>query len=305
MKPTMTDEKNWYYFMGGKSCGPCTKSQLVGLVISQKIERTTPVWTPSDELDWAPLESVISLKDELPPPLPNGGKIPDVVSTTLALPTFSDRDEKVGPNIHSSRVVDPKISKLVVEHSEQSKDFPHPWRRYLARILDTSVHGTIVFFVFTTCLYFVVPRAGAQFANFIGNQKSAALEFFLVVLLAPALNALFIGYTGGSLGKWIFGVKVVRSDGRSPGYLLALKRELLVWVYGMGLGVPLINLVTFAHQYSRLKKDNEMSWDRTLNLKVVYRRDGALNVLLIVVGLLLLVMLRAMATCTKGPLCYG
>jgi hypothetical protein len=56
--------------------------------------------------------------------------------------------------------------------------------------------------------------------------------------------APMIGLTGVSIGKWLFGGKVVKPSGKPIGVLAAFGRELQVWFHGLFFGVPLISLFT-------------------------------------------------------------
>lgn len=263
----MSEELKWYYSVGGKSVGPFAKDQLLALVFSDAISKTTPIWTPEGNQEWKPLEQVFSLKEELPPPLPSVSPAPSQSASNAEKPTLME--------VH---------------------DTPHPWRRYLARILDTTINGSIIFIALAALFFAVDPNSATRFFNYIGDSKNQFIDLFLTCLLAPFINAAFIGFTGGSIGKWLFGVKVVNQQGNAIGYRTALYREFLVWLYGMGLGIPLINIGAFLHQHSQLNKNKITSWDRDLNLKIIYRPHGALQSFLSVLGVFLILVIRAILT---------
>lgn len=145
---------------------------------------------------------------------------------------------------------------------------PHPWRRYFARTLDTTVNGAIVWFIGAIIVSVLFPKDAPLYLALTKGQLSAAL---LTILLAIPLNALLIGLTGGTLGKWFFGVKVCGVDGQTPGLYAALRRELLVWIKGMAFGIPLVCLFTFGSAYSMLKRTGTTSWDSQLGTEVRYR----------------------------------
>ena len=142
----------------------------------------------------------------------------------------------------------------------------------------------------------VAPTEANRFFSFIGDPKNKFIDIFLTCLIVPFANAAFIGFTGSSIGKWFFGVKIIDQTGKQIGYSLALKREFLVWIHGLGLGIPLISFFTALHQKSQLEKNKITSWDKDLNLRVVYRTSGALQYLLSIVGVALIVLIYAALT---------
>jgi len=249
------DEVIWYCLQNEKSLGPFSKNQLIQLAFSSAIPKDTLIWTSSQNQQWRPLEGVFNLKEELPPPLP------------------STQSQSLQP-----------IGATPVGTANLEADLPHPWRRYFARLLDNIVNGSVIWIAIGLMLAAVAPSKAKRFFNFIGDRKNEFANIFLTCLIAPFANAAFIGFTGSSLGKWFFGVKVIDHSGRAIGYTLALKREFLVWLYGIGLGIPLVSFCTALHQKSQLEKDKTTSWDRDLNLQVVYRKSGVLQYFLSLVG---------------------
>ena len=259
----MSEELKWYYSVGGKSIGPFSRDQLLALVFSNAISKETPIWTPGGTQEWKPLEQVFSLKDELPPPLPSAPIAQSQPSSNIDVAKISD-----------------------------AHDRPRPWKRFLARTLDTTTNGRIIYFVLGALFFAVDPHNATRFFNYIEDYKgNGAAKLILIFLLAPFINAAFIGFTGSSIGKWLFGVKVVNQAGIPIGYRMALYREFLVWFYGLGLGIPLIIIGASLYQRYQLDKNKITSWDRKLNLKIVYRPNGGLQVFLSILGVLLTVVM--------------
>jgi hypothetical protein len=103
-------------------------------------------------------------------------------------------------------------------------------------------------------------------------------------LLAIPFNALLIGLTGGSLGKWLFGVKVL--DRNQPiGFGPALFRAGSVWLNGLGLGIPIISLFTLIASFRTLQKAGATSWDQSEGYTVAYRPKGNRLVIGMLVGI--------------------
>lgn len=152
-----------------------------------------------------------------------------------------------------------------------SKDWddttPHPWRRYAARLTDIIVLGSIAWFIMGVVLYSVNPGAADQM--FSGESNMAADGMFNLLLVLPII-AVLVGLTGSSLGKWVFGIRVSK-DGKPIGFLRALKREFSVWFFGMGIGFPLVSLVTLILSFNRLKDANVTRWDAKGGFVVTHR----------------------------------
>ena len=111
---------------------------------------------------------------------------------------------------------------------------PHPWRRYFARGIDLALVGLPVSFV----QYVLLHRNYTTVSRW-EDIVCALIGWGLLLLLEPLLLARF----GTTAGKWCMGITVTRPDGERLSYSEALNRTALVWFYGAGLGLPLVELV--------------------------------------------------------------
>lgn len=129
---------------------------------------------------------------------------------------------------------------------------PHPLRRYLARAIDLTLTGILVSFVQFMLLHH----------NLVNISKA---EIFLcglagwglLVLIEPLLLSRF----AATAGKWCMGITVTRPDGERLSYSEALNRTALVWFYGAGLGLPLVELVCSYLSYRRYTRGEELAWE--------------------------------------------
>ena len=129
---------------------------------------------------------------------------------------------------------------------------PRPWRRYFARGIDLSLVRLPVSFVQYVLLhsnYTPVSRWEAIVCALIG--------WGLLLLLEPLLLSRF----GTTAGKWCMGITVTRPDGEKLSYNEALNRTALVWFYGAGLGLPLVELVCSYLSYRRYTRGGELTWE--------------------------------------------
>jgi uncharacterized RDD family membrane protein YckC len=170
---------------------------------------------------------------------------------------------------------------------------PHPWRRYIARTLDNLVLGSLTWMLIYAAILLLTPAATADRVFAALDRPEARLVNIVVtqILVIPG-NALMIGLTGVSLGKWIFGVRVSK-DGAPIGVVRALRRELGVYSLGQGLGIPVLSLILPLLAFNRLQSGKAAVWDRAQDLTVSYRpqsRSTTIWMWLAVVGAMALVM---------------
>lgn len=174
---------------------------------------------------------------------------------------------------------------------------PHPWRRLLARLLDTAVSGSITFFAIGVLLSIVAPEDAVRFLASLGGSR--IVEAVLTCVVAVPLNAVLVGWTGGSLGKWLFGVRVL--DGRRVpiGLSPAVEREIWVLFEGLGMGIPFVAPITGYYAFRTLRDTGVTNWDAERSLVVVHREPGIRQVIGSTVGgVLLLCLLASLALLT-------
>ena len=160
---------------------------------------------------------------------------------------------------------------------------PHPWRRYFARQLDTTISGLIAEVVLIWGLSAVDPEAGGHLVNIL-TTVGVYFQTMIIVALAVVPNALIVGLSGTSIGKWIFGIRVQRPDGRPIGVVRAVEREIRVLVGGLGLGIPLISLVTMITNCMGLVEKGSTGWDRDMRNVIPQRPNNVAQIVLSLLG---------------------
>ena len=256
--------EEWYYLRDGDSRGPQNTDVLAALYHRGEVSRETLVWRLGAER-WKPICEVLPEISKIPPPLPtieSAGTLlaqPRLVttSTSPSLPDLTRDALSTGPSISAQQWTDTSA---------------HPWRRYFARMLDTLTNGAIVIFIAAVALAFIAPERMKDFTSALDNKLLGTIA---MCLAAMPLNALLIGLTGGSFGKWLFGVRVLTLDGRPIGFMQALSREGVVAVQGLGLGIPIVSLFTCVAAFNNLRKMAKTSWDAKAGFKAVHRPKGA------------------------------
>lgn len=165
-----------------------------------------------------------------------------------------------------------------------------PWRRYAARTLDTLVNGIIGTIAFAFIFYAIAPATADDFFfSTLESDGGFLIDVLITGAIASVISGALIGITGFTLGKLIFGIKVVRANGHRVGVRAGLARDFEVWVKGMGLGIPLISLITLIAAYRNLMRSHTTSWDDGEFL-VLHRPAGSAQFLLNVLGLVAIVL---------------
>jgi len=168
---------------------------------------------------------------------------------------------------------------------------PHPWRRFAARMTDTSVIGTSAGVLIGSLAYAIWPERAEAVARALDSPGGQLLGIVFVQLIVIPFNALALGLSGVTLGKWIFGVRVLK-DAKPIGVFRALRRELGAFVFGVGCGLPLISLVSLIYNFRNLSGGKTTPWDRHQNLTVVHRPESLKATVAMILAVIAVILVR-------------
>lgn len=142
-----------------------------------------------------------------------------------------------------------------------------PWRRYWARSFDLLVSS-----------FLAAVLLGAIRPSLLAHVRAMTGQGWIIVLLllplAFTMDALIHWTLGNTPGKALAGIKVLREGERAVGAAAYLGRNFGVYVFGLGLGLPLISLLTLLHGYRRAVAAETSIWDR-LSGSRAYAHSGA------------------------------
>lgn len=137
-----------------------------------------------------------------------------------------------------------------------------PWTRLWARLLDLTIYlaplSLLVGYLFPD--FVMLPI-------FAGNGGSSLLGALLLPL-AMVLDAGVISVFGNSPGKWLIGTRVETIRHERPDFGTALNRNFLLYLKGIGLGIPIIAIVQYFINFSKLRNGRQSSWDSDSNTRV-------------------------------------
>lgn len=128
----------------------------------------------------------------------------------------------------------------------------HPWLRFFARFFDLALYSAA-----WTAVRLLLLRMGMEGAVVMDT----ILAYFTMLLLEPVLLSTW-GYTPG---KWIFGLEVRGGDGKRLTLGAAGYRTLLAMTWGMGLGVPLVNLYRLWKSHRTCDDGEVLFWEEGLS----------------------------------------
>ena len=163
---------------------------------------------------------------------------------------------------------------------DQSKKFlggqHHPWRRLFARTVDICTAGLVLFMLLIFAFSATMPEQAASFAKAIENPIIASVVLYLIWLPAEALLLSLFGTTPA---KWLFGIRVAHPGGNLLSFAAALNRSFLVFVQGVGFGIPFVALFTQLFAYRRLTKTGTTLWDTSATAVVLHKKWGVFRAL--------------------------
>lgn len=168
---------------------------------------------------------------------------------------------------------------------------PAPWRRYGARALDIAVSGGLGWMFLGLLWYLVAPLEADAFFNSISGEGGQFVDIMLTVMMSGFLNALSLSFVGSTLGKAIFGIKVLPLTGNRLSLGAAFMREFNVWVWGLGLGIPILTIIANVTAYNRLASQKTTSWDKG-RFNVIYRKSSSKQTMLNILGIAVIVAAR-------------
>ena len=115
------------------------------------------------------------------------------------------------------------------------------WEEYLASSKLWAEEDSITSFVFSCCL---------------------------IVLLAFILDSVINWAFGGTFGKWLFGIKIMRKDHKPLSFKDFFVRDIRAFWGGMASGTPLY-IITMYIQYHRVSNGLQATYDESLNMDAV------------------------------------
>lgn len=134
----------------------------------------------------------------------------------------------------------------------------HPWRRFLARMLDHSL---------CILLLDAFLVLGLRF-TFGDDLLSTLVQDYLAWGVQFLLEPLLLATWGTTPGKWIFGLKVRNAHGGKLTFGEAAARLAVLFRYGEGWGIPIYQLYRNYKSYRACSDGEVLPWDEGLSYTI-------------------------------------
>lgn len=147
------------------------------------------------------------------------------------------------------------------------------WRRFFARIFDLWWESLLLGW----CSAYVLGQYSPAFISWVGKPASSQIYGFFVLPFAFLFDALVYAVFGNTPGKALLRVAVADATGERLSLGRYIGRNAAVWSRGFAFGIPLINLVAFYKQSSRLSETGKTSYDDNAGVQVRAGEAGFLR----------------------------
>lgn len=154
------------------------------------------------------------------------------------------------------KIVEP--SEIIIDRHGLPKDkvsHINPQIRLLARFFDYSL--------FLIVLWSLRILLGGSFPLGL-FEYLIPFEFFAWI----PIEAMLLCTWGTTPGKFLLKTKIVQGRKQKLDFMTALKRSFNVWFRGLGMGIPVINILCMLVASSKLRMLGMTSWDREDNITV-------------------------------------
>ncbi len=212
----------WWCVKDGQRHGPISSDDIKKLLLVGDVSPRTRVWRKGME-GWMPLSGVAEFQ-VLVSEFP-----PSIDDDELSEPSLLDTDERV-------------VLPSTVPAGR--------WSRFYARNIDLLVFSYLGW----VSLVIAFPAVRTL-------DNHPFMVSFLSFPMALLIETPVMTFLGTTFGKAIFGIAVRNLDGSRLSFGQLFRRNLILWGYGLGLGIPLLNLYYLAKSYRSAKDGRRSSWD--------------------------------------------
>lgn len=140
-----------------------------------------------------------------------------------------------------------------------------PWVRFCARFIDTLIYIWLALASLVLLSTAVLP-SGIRLGDIKLYSPSSLIWFIFftwsyLLSFMVLLEALILARWGNTPGKWLMHILIYDLSEERIQFGRALRRSFLVWLIGLGLGIPPIAPLTLTASYQRLNRLGTTVWD--------------------------------------------
>lgn len=173
---------------------------------------------------------------------------------------------------------------------------PHPWRRWMARVLDGFLVDILFLFIWCIPLYHFLQGVNDLASTVVG------------VLLMLALEPVMLHFLGTTPGKWLMGISIRNEDGEKPSWLQAWLRTWGVLKWGYGFYIPIYNIYRGYRCYKTEMEGETQEWDQEAETVLCFRDTrlwrpwAVIGAQVGIFGCMILIALASMLPPNRGDL---
>ncbi|HSX14201.1 MAG TPA: RDD family protein [Chlamydiales bacterium] len=158
----------------------------------------------------------------------------------------------------SDKIVEP--SEIIIDGKGLPKEKVNrvnPPIRFLARFFDYAL--------FLLVLLFIRTFVGARFPESL-FEYMIPFEYFAWIPIETALLCTL----GITPGKFLLHTKITHGRKARFDFVTAFRRSFNVWLRGLGMGIPVINILCMLVASSKLRMMGMTTWDREDNITIAH-----------------------------------
>jgi hypothetical protein len=121
-------------------------------------------------------------------------------------------------------------------------------------------------------------------AHELFSKENKQLFGLMLIFLWNFIEAGLIVIWGTTLGKWLLSISVHDQQDSRLNYNQSLGRVMRVYWRGMGIGFPIVNIITQIIAYRELKQNGKTTWDRDSNVIVHHGQLSIMKIVFMVFG---------------------
>lgn len=273
----------------GVAQGPLTRAELQSMRENGRIGDDHLVWTLR-ESEWVPLRRALGLQSTAPSAQPSPRPPPQESSRvaserqaaakvkakanprpplpgTAPVRAADDWRQPVGKPAPAAVAEALLRAGKSAELTEKRERAAQALRRLLARSIDLTLLGGIGWAI----LAVIGLRSGLWTLSNprVELQGFAMLVPALLVLAALPIEAIMVGLSGYTPGRWLLGLRVVDRHGAAPGVTIGFHRATRVALLGQAFLIFPFSLIAYGVAFGTLLGSGRTHWDKALDLQVV------------------------------------
>ena len=92
------------------------------------------------------------------------------------------------------------------------------------------------------------------------------------------IEPLQIYFCGTTLGKRLFGIKLIKKSGAQISFRDALRRSMLVWSKGYAGNLPFLSYLSMMMTYQTILDTGTILWDEKYGFKMIYSKRKFIHI---------------------------